>query len=199
MSQYHFCIDRCSKALVALGANQTSKLGAPAATINFALSYLRLSANTIVRSSHLYSTPCFPAGYGPDYVNAAAEISFKGGSSELLALLHSIEVIFGRVRGERWGKRVLDADLIAFGTQVLPDLYTYKKWRDLPISDQMLQTPDQLILPHPRLQDRAFVLRPLMDLVPDWIHPVSGLKIKEIYAQLPPKDRAEVKLILERA
>ncbi|MGY8791094.1 MAG: 2-amino-4-hydroxy-6-hydroxymethyldihydropteridine diphosphokinase, partial [Pseudomonadales bacterium] len=68
-----------------------------------------------------------------------------------------------RVRGERWGKRVLDADLIAFGTQVLPDLYTYKKWRDLPISDQMLQTPDQLILPHPRLQDRAFVLRPLMD------------------------------------
>jgi 2-amino-4-hydroxy-6-hydroxymethyldihydropteridine diphosphokinase len=38
-----------------------------------------------------------------------------------------------------------------------------------------------------------------MDLVPDWVHPVSGLKIKEIYAQLPPKDRAEVKLILERA
>jgi 2-amino-4-hydroxy-6-hydroxymethyldihydropteridine diphosphokinase len=117
----------------------------------------------------------------------------------LLALLHRIEVIFGRVRGERWGKRILDADLIAFGTQVLPDFYTYEKWRDLPISDQMLQTPDQLILPHPRLQDRAFVLRPLMDLVPDWVHPVSSLKIREIYAQLPAKDRAEVKLILERA
>lgn len=199
MSQYHFYKDHCSKALIALGANQASNLGAPAATINFALSYLRLSANTIVRSSYLYSTPCFPAGYGPDYVNVAAEINFTGDPSKLLALLHSIEVVFGRVRGERWGKRVLDVDLIAFGAEVLPDIYIYEKWRDLPISDQMLQTPDQLILPHPRLQDRAFVLRPLMDLVPDWIHPVSGLKIREIYAQLPPKDRAEVKLILERS
>ena len=197
MSQYHFYKDHCSKALIGLGANQASNLGAPAATINFALSYLRLSANTIVRSSYLYSTPCFPAGYGPDYVNVAAEINFTGDPSKLLALLHSIEVIFGRVRGERWGKRVLDVDLIAFGAEVLPDIYIYEKWRDLPISDQMLQTPDQLILPHPRLQDRAFVLRPLMDLVPDWIHPVSGLKIREIYAQLPPKDRAEVKLISE--
>ena len=46
-----------------------------------------------------------------------------------------------------------------------------------------------MILPHPRLQDRAFVLGPLMDIVPDWKHPVSGLKVREMYADLPASDR----------
>ena len=66
----------------------------------------------------------------------------------------------------------LDLDLIAHGSLILPDLAIYERWRDLPLARQVEQTPEQLILPHPRLQDRGFVLVPLCDIAPDWCHPV---------------------------
>jgi 2-amino-4-hydroxy-6-hydroxymethyldihydropteridine diphosphokinase len=64
---------------------------------------------------------------------------------------------------------------------------------ELPLSEQMTMAPDQPIVPHPRLQDRAFVLGPLMDIAPQWCHPVLGQTIAEIYAATPQNLKDEVK------
>lgn len=102
----------------------------------------------------------------------------------------------GRERGTRWGQRTLDLDLLAMGDLVLPDAQVYAHWRDLPLEDQARRAPEQLILPHPRLQDRAFVLVPLSDVAPDWRHPVLGRTVLEMRDALSPEALAEVRRIL---
>lgn len=111
-------------------------------------------------------------------------------ASALLALLHRAEAEFGRVRMTRWAGRTLDIDLLALGDSVLPDAETQTRWRNLPPADQQRKTPEEVILPHPRLQDRAFVLVPLADVAPDWRHPLLGLTVLEMRAALDPADVA---------
>jgi 2-amino-4-hydroxy-6-hydroxymethyldihydropteridine diphosphokinase len=143
--------------------------------------------------SRFFRTPCFPAGAGPDYVNAAAVVDCGALAPEaVLAALHRIEALHGRERLARWSGRTLDLDLLAMGGQVRPDAATQAAWRDLAVREQALRAPDRLILPHPRMQDRAFVLVPLCDVAPDWRHPLVGLSVAEMAARLPPADRAGV-------
>lgn len=89
--------------------------------------------------------------------------------------------------------RTLDIDLLAMGDSVLPDAETQDRWRLLPMEQQVRATPDRLILPHPRLQDRAFVLVPLADVAPDWVHPRTGQSVRAMLAALPTEDRDAVK------
>jgi len=144
-----------------------------------------------MRVSRFFRTPCFPPGAGPDYVNAAAVLRLDAGPAGVLECLHAVEVEFGRERAGRWGRRTLDLDLIAAGEEVLPDRATHDRWRDLPPEARIAHTPDRLILPHPRLQDRAFVLVPLADVAPGWRHPVLGMTVREMLAALPPGAVAE--------
>ncbi|MFT6943844.1 MAG: 2-amino-4-hydroxy-6-hydroxymethyldihydropteridine diphosphokinase, partial [Yoonia sp.] len=142
--------------------------------------------------SPLYATPAFPAGSGPAFVNAVMAIETDLNPLDLLATLHQIEAEAGRIRETRWGQRTLDLDLIAMGDSVFPDVAGYMHWHDLPLAAQMSHAPAQLILPHPRMQDRAFVMVPLCDVAPRWVHPVTGLTAREIFAALPAHDRAAV-------
>jgi 2-amino-4-hydroxy-6-hydroxymethyldihydropteridine diphosphokinase len=145
--------------------------------------------------SRLYATPCFPAGAGPDYVNAAAVLDCGGDVdlASVMARLHRVEARFGRERAQRWGMRTLDIDLLAMGDSVVPDAETQDRWRLLPAEAQVRTTPDRLILPHPRLQDRAFVLVPLAEVAPDWVHPRTGQSVRQMLAALPAADRDAVK------
>jgi 2-amino-4-hydroxy-6-hydroxymethyldihydropteridine diphosphokinase len=181
--------------LVAFGANLPFEGGAPAETLLRAVDALAGEGLTLQRLSRFYATPCFPAGAGPDYVNAAAAL--KAGAADdlasIMARLHAVEGRFGRERAQRWGMRTLDIDLLAVGDSVLPDSGTQDRWRLMPCEAQIRATPDRLILPHPRLQDRAFVLVPLADVAPDWVHPRTGLAVREMLAALPPADREAVK------
>ena len=179
--------------LVAMGGNLDSAKGPPRVTLGYALASLRSMTNSLLRTSKYFVTPCFPVGYGPDYVNAAVSFQFQGESHELLAILHRIEANFGRLRTQRWGGRVLDLDLLAFGDEIAPTVEVYEAWRDKPLSEQMSEAPQELILPHPRMQDRAFVLGPLMDVAPNWYHPVSGLTVHQMFDRLPVEDRAALK------
>lgn len=149
-------------------------------------------ASSEVQASRFFRTPCFPAGAGPDYVNAAATFTFDGSAETLLRKLHAVEADFGRERQERWGQRSLDLDLIDFGSEVHPDASTYAEWRDLEPEAQKIRAPSELILPHPRIQDRAFVLVPLLDLAPDWVHPVLGFSVRQMTDRLDPAMVKEV-------
>ena len=110
-------------------------------------------------------------------------------ADEILGLCHEIEARLGRLRSTRWAGRVIDVDLIAVGGQIAPDLDTHQMWRTLPLSEQMKHAPTELILPHPRLQDRAFVLGPLRDIAPDWRHPICVQSIAQMWDRLPRGER----------
>lgn len=145
--------------------------------------------------SRLYRTPCFPPGAGADYVNAAAVLETEQAPREILDTLHAVEAGFGRDRIQRWGSRVLDLDLIAAGDAVLPDRATYEAWRGLAPERQRTEAPDRLVLPHPRMHERGFVLVPLAEVAPGWRHPVLGLTVAEMLAALPPEATAGIEPI----
>lgn len=183
------------QALVAFGANLPFEGERPESTIGRAIKALSKEGLSVLTVSRFYVTPCFPAGSGPDYVNAAAVLAIGPDvdAGSILDRLHAVEARFGRVREQRWGMRTLDLDLLALGDSVLPDAATQDHWRALPPDAQVRTAPDRLVLPHPRLQDRAFVLVPLADVAPDWVHPRTGESVSQMLAALPAADRDAVK------
>ena len=158
--------------LIALGGNMPSAAGVPARTLDAALSELKKSGANIEAVSPYYVTPAWPDPADPPYVNAVAWLSTALAPAELMELLHRIETEFGRIRGVRNAPRTLDLDLLDYDSLVKPG-------------------PPEL--PHPRLSQRAFVLIPLADVAPGWVHPVSGKSVRDLLAALPPAERASVR------
>lgn len=179
-------------ALVALGSNVAFDGDGPAEILKKALDSIEKRGIEIRSCSRFFRTPAYPAGAGPDFVNAAIAVEVPGDAARFLAHLHAIEAEMGRLRVQRWGARTLDLDLIAAGAQVLPDARIFRYWREMPLAQQQEATPDQLVLPHPRLAERAFVLVPLMDVAPDWRHPVTGATVRQMHDALSDAQREEV-------
>ncbi len=178
--------------LIALGANLPSGGIPPERSVPAAMARLAQAVGGDVVCSRLFHTPAFPVGSGPQFVNAAMRVDWRGTAQELLDILHKIEAAFGRTRAHRWEARVMDLDLIALGDAILPDAATRAHWAGLPPEVAARQVPDQLILPHPRMAERAFVLAPLADVAPDWVDPVSGLSVAQMLAARPAEERAAI-------
>lgn len=147
-------------AAVALGSN----LGGPAAQVRRAFAALAAVPDTrLVARSRLYRTP--PVGPPqPDYVNAAAILETRLGADALFEALLAIEVAQGRMRGERWGPRTLDLDLLVYG-------------------DAVIHTP-RLTVPHPQLAVRPFVLVPLAEVAAELEVPGLG-RVADLCAARP--------------
>lgn len=178
--------------LIALGSNKKSSWGDAAETVQKAMMALKRLTHSAVERSLLYVTPAFPADTGPDYINAAVALRTTLTAPKVLDALHQIETEAGRTRDGRWTQRTLDLDLIAMGDLVCPDIKTQEYWRNLPLAKQQQKAPDGLILPHPRVQDRSFVLVPLCDVAPDWRHPLLGITVRDMLAACNAEDIASV-------
>ena len=158
--------------LIALGANLPSPEGAPRETLRRAVALLAARGLAVTARSRLFLTEPIPRSRQPWYVNQVVAVETQLPPEEVLALLLAVEHQFGRERGERNAARALDLDLIAYG-------------------DRQLDKPE-LVLPHPRMHERAFVLAPLADIAPGWRHPVSG---ESVEALLERADRAGVRAL----
>lgn len=154
--------------VIGLGANTPSRFGSPQVTLETALERLPAHGVRILRRAAWIRSAAYPPGSGPDFVNGAALIETDLSPHETLTALHAVEAEIGRIRTERYAPRSVDLDLLLWGDLVLPDLETYHYWRDLPEPEWTRQTPPDLILPHPRIQDRSFVEGPVSELVGNW-------------------------------
>ena len=154
-----------STVFIGVGANLTPVgYDSPRAGCSAALERLTNYGIDLVAMSRWYESAPVPKSDQPWYLNAVAMATTSRTAAETLLSLHQVEALFGRVRGVRNAARVLDLDLIDFGGLV----------SDAP----------ELSLPHPRMHERAFVLRPLQELAPDWWHPISGTSIEELVMAL---------------
>ena len=177
------------KSLISFGSNVSDDVSDAGEIVQKASIDVEQQLGFPILRSRIYRTPAFPPGSGPDFANAVATVETDWSARDVLDLLHRLEDEAGRTRKRRWGQRILDLDLLAHGDLIAPDLRVYAQWRDLPPAHQRIDAPQEMIVPHPRLQDRAFVLVPLAEIEPDWVHPVSGLTTQEM---LDACDAAEI-------
>ncbi|MEM7641396.1 MAG: 2-amino-4-hydroxy-6-hydroxymethyldihydropteridine diphosphokinase [Pseudomonadota bacterium] len=178
--------------LIALGANLGFSRRANARKVAAAAARLGALGRQATLSG-LYATPAWPPASGPDYVNAVVAVWSTAAPEAMLERLHRLETAAGRTRNVRWSARILDLDLLATGCAVRPSPSGQRAWVDMSPGDQAAATPDRLILPHPRLADRAFVLVPLCDVAPDWRHPLTGRSARAMRNALPGEARRQIR------
>lgn len=156
------------QVLLGLGTN----LGDREANLQEAIARLRNAEGIRVRRvSSVYETePVGPADQ-PPYLNMAAEIETDHSPLELLDQLKAIEKAMGRTAGEKWGPRLIDIDIVLWGSRVIDD--------------------DDLVAPHKEFRNRAFVLEPLAEIAPEAVDPVTGLTVRELAARPEAMGRVE--------
>jgi 2-amino-4-hydroxy-6-hydroxymethyldihydropteridine diphosphokinase len=137
-----------------LGGNLKGDFASGDRLLDAALDQFRGAGLIVLVRSSWWRSAAWPDPRQPDYLNAVALVETALDPAGALAALHAIEARFGRIRSQPNAPRTLDLDLIAYGRAV------------------SLETPP--ILPHPRAAERLFVMGPLAEIAPDWVHPVLG-------------------------
>jgi 2-amino-4-hydroxy-6-hydroxymethyldihydropteridine diphosphokinase len=151
--------------LIGIGGNlATPRFGPPLDTLTAALVMLEAEGIGIATRSAWYRSEPVPRSDQPWFINAVASLTTGLSARDLLAVLQMIEGQFGRVRGKRNAARVLDLDLLDYHGKVTETTL--------------------LVLPHPRLHQRRFVLTPLAEIAPGWRHPLSGFTAEQLLSRL---------------
>ncbi|WMJ75420.1 2-amino-4-hydroxy-6-hydroxymethyldihydropteridine diphosphokinase [Cytophagaceae bacterium ABcell3] len=127
---------------------------------------------TIAEKSKIYETAAWGKTDQPSFLNQVLKVSSPLSSQEVLKKIHQIETYMGRVRKERWAERNIDIDILYYNDDII--------------------VCDHLKVPHPELHNRRFTLYPLVELAPDFLHPVFNISNQKLLAQCP--DQCEVKV-----
>lgn len=151
------------KKTVAFGLG--SNLGNRYAYLLQAGQLLNEHLNTEVHASRVYSTPPWGNTEQPAFLNQILVVHTTASIFECLEVCRMIEDQLGRVRHEKWGPRSIDVDLLLYDSEV------YRS--------------EDLEVPHPRIAERSFVLTPLCDVIPEFIHPVHRLTLRDLQSRLP--------------
>lgn len=151
--------------VIALGSNLPGRFADCDAVLDHACRAMAGAGITIIARSRTYLTAPVPASDQPWYHNAAVAVETALSPHDLLKTLRAIEESMGRVRSVANAARIIDLDVIAY-------------------KGEIIASPD-LTVPHPRMQDRTFVLNPMRDVAPDWTHPGLGKTLHELLAALP--------------
>lgn len=173
-----------AKVLIGLGANLPGPWGEPDQTIRRALNALTRHGVTVACVSPFYkSAPVGQTGQAA-YINAAAVLRTHRPPAALLRLLKEVERSAGRRGGRPWGSRTLDIDILDYAGLVT-------NWRGRkPLSPGPGRRA--LVLPHPQIHSRPFVLQPLLDISPRWRHPVLKRSAHELHRRIGGKGKGRV-------
>ena len=150
--------------LIALGSNISGPWGTPQQSVQHALQALNRDGLKLVEASRLLLTAPFGKPNQPPFVNAVAHIETHLAPLALLQKLQAIEKEAGRRRKTRWGPRTLDLDIIDY--------------------HGLVRLTGKLVLPHPGIAERIFVLKPISELAEKWRHPTSRLSAKIMLRKL---------------
>ncbi|HEX9536152.1 MAG TPA: 2-amino-4-hydroxy-6-hydroxymethyldihydropteridine diphosphokinase [Stellaceae bacterium] len=158
--------------LIGIGGNlESARFGPPRDTLSAALASLKAERITILTRSGWYRTEPVPRSDHPWFVNAVVSLATELGAKDLLMVLQATERQFGRVRGEPNAPRILDLDILDYQGEVM--------------------SATSLVLPHPRLHERRFVLMPIAEIAPDWRHPILGLTAAQLLTRLSSEQQIE--------
>jgi len=154
--------------LIGLGSNLSGQqFDTPRAVLEAALAAMPAHGIFVKDLSRFYTTEPVPKSDQPWFVNAVARVECALAPQDLLNRLHDIETGLGRARRIKWEARIIDLDIIALDDQVIP-------------SPDRWPASGGITIPHPRLHERLFVLKPLQDICPGWSHPVLGKTVEEL-------------------
>ncbi len=152
---------------IGIGSNQGDREG----SIYSALEEIRFFGD-LVSISGLYETEPFGSIEQPDFLNAVVQIHTDLVPDALLTHLQDIEQKLGRVRKEKWGPRTLDLDILIF--------------------DQLVLKSETLVVPHPGLSERRFVLVPLCEIAPQYVVPGLNKTVEQLLRETPDRNRIEL-------
>ncbi len=118
----------------------------------------------IIKASSIYETEPVGKENQPEFINCVAEIETELSPQDLLKQLNLVELKLGRVRDEKWGPRTIDLDIILYDDQVIND--------------------NNLVIPHPRAHLRRFVLEPLSEIAPQFVHPQFNVSVLDLLNEI---------------
>ena len=160
-----------------VGSNLESKFGNRFSNINKTIEFFSYESIKIKKISNFYETPSYPNKNNPKFINIVIEVDFKFNPKDLLKKILIIEKKMERTRAVKNQPRTCDVDIIDFNGKVLNE--------------------KNIILPHPKAHERNFVLFPLKEICPMWIHPIMNKKVDVLIKKLSLKTRNEITRIEE--
>ncbi|OUX53062.1 MAG: 2-amino-4-hydroxy-6-hydroxymethyldihydropteridine diphosphokinase [Pelagibacteraceae bacterium TMED287] len=158
--------------LLGIGSNLESKFGNRLSNIKKTIDFLKEEKIKIIQISDFYETPSYPDSELPKFINVVVQINFNQNPKELMSLILKVEKKMGRIRNYLNEPRTCDIDIIDFDGKVM--------------------NSKNVTLPHPKSHERNFVLYPLYEICPNWIHPVNKEKIEILIKKLSLKTTNEI-------